>query len=59
MRLTFGLPARLPVQDIAFPFGSALVTMFYGPGLLYQLKGLLGLAACFLAPSTVKKSKQA
>lgn len=45
------------LQDIAFPFGVSLVTMFYGPGLLFKLKGLLGLAACFLAPSTVKKAK--
>lgn len=46
------------VQDIAFPFATGLVTMFYGPGLITKVKGLLRVAACFLAPSMVRKSKK-
>ncbi|KAL6755042.1 Aldehyde/histidinol dehydrogenase [Haematococcus lacustris] len=58
MKSSLPPPWQYPVQDIAFDFGTALVTMFYGPGLLYQIKGLLRLAACFLAPGLLKKAKK-
>ncbi|KAJ9528462.1 hypothetical protein QJQ45_020356 [Haematococcus lacustris] len=41
MKSSLPPPWQYPVQDIAFDFGTALVTMFYGPGLLYQIKELL------------------
>lgn len=31
-------PHRARPQDVAFPFGTALVTMFYGPGLFCKAK---------------------
>ena len=39
MRSTIPPPWQVPLPDIAFPFGTSLVTMFYGPGLLYKVRG--------------------
>lgn len=51
-------PWQLPLPDISFPFGTSLVTMFYGPGLLYKIKGLFSLAACFISPSVMLTKKK-
>ena len=37
MRSTIPPPWQVPLPNIAFPFGTSLVTMFYGPGLLYKV----------------------
>ncbi|GAX82092.1 hypothetical protein CEUSTIGMA_g9520.t1 [Chlamydomonas eustigma] len=58
MRSSIPPPWQIPLPDIAFPFGTSLVTMFYGPGLLFKVKGLFSLAACFIAPSLVLKKKK-
>ncbi len=39
MSSTIPPPWQIPLPPIAFPFGNALVTMFYGPGLLYKVCG--------------------
>jgi len=54
MRSSLPPPWQVPFPDISFVFGTSLVTMFLGPGLLYRVKGLLSLAACFIAPALVK-----
>ncbi|MEW5302973.1 MAG: hypothetical protein WDW38_003925 [Sanguina aurantia] len=46
-------PWSVPIPDIGLPFGTGLVAMFYGPGLLFQLKGLARVIACFVLPSSV------
>ena len=37
MRSSIPPPWQIPLPEIAFPFGTSLVTMFYGPGLLYKV----------------------
>ena len=58
MTSTIPPPWQVPVPDISFPFGTSLVTMFYGPGLAYKIKGLFSLAACFIMPSLVLNKKK-
>ena len=58
MTSTIPPPWQVPVPDISFAFGTSLVTMFYGPGLSYKIKGLFSLAACFIMPSLVLKKKK-
>lgn len=43
-------PWQYPVKDNAVAFGTALVTMFYGPGLVYQARGLAALLVALVAP---------
>jgi len=58
MKSSLPPPWQYPVQETAFPFGTSLVAMFYGPGIVCKIKGLLRLAACFLAPKTVVKDRK-
>ncbi len=49
-------PWQYPVKDNAVAFGTALVTMFYGPGLVYQARGLAALLAALVAPGGKSKA---
>lgn len=46
MRSSLPKPWQYPVMDIAFPFGTSLVTMFYGPGIMYKIKVGAQAASC-------------
>lgn len=58
MKSSIPPPWQVPLPDIAFPFGKSLVTMFFGPGLMYKIAGVLGLAQIFIAPGTLPKAKK-
>ena len=47
-------PLRYPLSHVAFPFTRGLMQLFYGHSLLTKLRGILSLARCSLAPSTVR-----
>ncbi|PNW88530.1 hypothetical protein CHLRE_01g033350v5 [Chlamydomonas reinhardtii] len=49
---------QLPLPPHAVAFGVSLVTMFYGPGLLYQARGLASLLHCLVFPGAYAKKKQ-
>jgi hypothetical protein len=39
MKSTIPPPWQMPLPDISFSFGTSLVTMFYGPGLIFKVRG--------------------
>ena len=54
MRTQLPPPLRYPLSHVAFPFTRGLMQLFYGHSLLTKLRGILSLARCSLAPSTVR-----
>lgn len=52
-------PWQYPVKPNAVAFGTSLVTMFYGPSLVYQVKGLVRLLHCLIAPGAYKAKAKA
>ncbi|GLI61056.1 hypothetical protein VaNZ11_003318, partial [Volvox africanus] len=48
-------PWEFPVKSNAVAFGRSLVTMFYGPGLLYKAHGLAALLHCLMFPGSYGK----
>ena len=59
MRTDIPPPLQYPVSDVAFTFVTSIVKMFYGYNLRVKVDGLVGLAMCFLAPSSVAKKQPA
>ncbi len=57
MNTSIPKPWQVPVQDIAFPFATNMVAMFYGLSLAAKAKAVLSLAAIFLLPSRARKPK--
>ncbi|GIL63479.1 hypothetical protein Vafri_17528 [Volvox africanus] len=52
MKSSIPPPWEFPVKSNAVAFGRSLVTMFYGPGLLYKVHGLAALLHCLMFPGS-------
>ncbi|GIL81328.1 hypothetical protein Vretifemale_10395 [Volvox reticuliferus] len=52
MKSSIPPPWEFPVKSNAVAFGRSLVTMFYGPGLLYKVHGLAALLHCLMFPAS-------
>ncbi|GLC58293.1 hypothetical protein PLESTB_001342900 [Pleodorina starrii] len=57
MKSSIPPPWEFPVKSNAVVFGRSLVAMFYGPGLLYQARGLAALLHCLVFPGAHGKGK--
>ncbi|GFR39785.1 hypothetical protein Agub_g270 [Astrephomene gubernaculifera] len=55
MKSSIPPPWQVPVKSNAFAFGTSLVAMFYGPGLIYQARGLAALLHCLVFPGAYGK----
>ncbi len=58
MKSTIPPPWEFPVKPNAFAFGRSLVAMFYGPGLIYQARGLAALLHCLVFPGAYAKEAE-
>ncbi len=51
MKSSIPPPWCVPLPEIAFPFGTSLITMFYGPGIVYQARFVRSrLCSCLTCP---------
>ncbi|KXZ42649.1 hypothetical protein GPECTOR_127g527 [Gonium pectorale] len=55
MKSTIPPPWQYPVQPNCVAFGTSLVAMFYGPGLVYRARGLAALLHCLVFPGAYGK----